>query len=139
MVNKTIFQGRLVRDPELRHTQSGVEVASFTVVWSEKCNENETKCFLDCTAWRETGIFINQYFGKGQEILVEGRLHTENWTDKDGNNRSSIKMTVYKAHFCGPKRVDGLLNANYGNSTTVQGAAGITAGNFDETNGELPF
>ena len=103
MLNKTTLQGRLVRDPETRTTQSGVSVASFTVAWSEKYKETETKCFLPCAAWRNTGEFVQKYFSKGQEIVVEGQLSTREWTDKEGNKRSSIELTVDKAHFCGPK------------------------------------
>ncbi len=104
MINKAIVQGRLTRDPELRRTASDVPVASFTVAWSEKYKETETQLFLDCTAWRHTGEFVNNFFRKGQEVVVEGKLHTDKWQDKDGNNRTSIKMTVEQAHFCGPKQ-----------------------------------
>ena len=70
MINKTVLQGRLARDPELRTTQSGVEVVSLTIAWSEKYKDVESKLFLNCTAWRQTGLFINSYFNKGQEICV---------------------------------------------------------------------
>lgn len=104
MLNKTILQGRLTRDPELRTTQSGIFVASFTVAWSEKYKETETKCFLPCTAWRNTGEFVNKYFSKGQEIVVEGQIATREWEDKEGNKRPTLELTVDKAHFCGPKQ-----------------------------------
>ena len=103
MVNKTILQGRLTRDVEVRSTQSGMSVASFTVAWSEKYKERETKLFLDCTAWGKTGEVIEKYFHKGKEIVVEGKLQTEQWEDKSGNKRSSVKMTVDAFHFCGTK------------------------------------
>lgn len=103
MINKTIFQGRLTRDPELRHTNSDIPVASFTIAWSEKYKETETKCFLPCTAWRGIGEFVNKYFVKGQEIIVSGKLQTREWVDKEGNNRSTIELTVDEAHFCGKK------------------------------------
>lgn len=104
MINKMILQGRLVRDPERRQTQAGVAVASFTVAWSEKYKETETQLFLDCTAWRGTGEMVSKYFSKGKEIAVEGRLETQKWVASDGQNRSTIKMTVDKVHFCGPKQ-----------------------------------
>lgn len=103
MINKTVLQGRLVRDPELRTTQSGVEIVSLTIAWSEKYKDVESKLFLKCTAWRQTGVFINTYFKKGQEICVEGKLETRSYQDKDGNNRSVTELIVDKAHFCGKK------------------------------------
>lgn len=103
MVNSTILQGRLVRDPELSTTPSGVEICRFTVAWSEKYKENERQLFLDCDAWRQMGVFINKYFKKGQEIIVEGKLETNTYTDSNGNNRSRIKLTVDKANFCGKR------------------------------------
>lgn len=103
MLNRSILQGRLTRDPELRQTQSGVAVASFTVAWSEKYKDTETKCFLPCTAWRGTGELVSKYFTKGQEIIVEGKLQTRSYEDKQGNNRTVIEMTCDAAHFCGTK------------------------------------
>lgn len=107
MVNKVVLQGRIVREVESRTTGAGVTVASFTVAWSEKYKETETKCFLPCTAWRATGEFVQKYFTKGQEILVEGTLSTREWEDKEGNKRSTIELTVDKAHFCGSKSSGG--------------------------------
>lgn len=103
MINRTVLQGRLCADPELRRTNSDIPVASFRVAWSEKYKETETKCFLPCSAWRNTGEFVSKYFHKGQEIVVEGQLSTREYKDRDGNNRSVLELTVEKAHFCGPK------------------------------------
>lgn len=107
MVNHMILQGRLVADPELRSTTSGVAVCSFRVAWSEKYKDNETKLFLACTAWRSTGEMVSKYFSKGQEIVVEGKLNTRDWTDREGNSRQTVEMTVDRVHFCGPKSGDG--------------------------------
>ena len=62
MLNHMVLQGRLTRDPELRNTQSGTPVCSFTVAWSEKYKETETKLFLSCTAWRGTGEMVSKHF-----------------------------------------------------------------------------
>ena len=102
-INKTIVQGRLTRDPELRHTQSGKAVASFTVAWSETYNGTENKLFLPCVCWDKNGEFVSKHFGKGQELVAEGRLGTRSWKDKDGHNRETVEMTVDRVHFCGPK------------------------------------
>lgn len=103
-VNKTIIQGRLVRDPELRRTQSGTAVASFTVAWSEKHKETERKLFLPCVAWKNSAEFVANYFSKGSEIVVEGSLTSRQWQDKNGNNRETVELVVDRLHFCGPKR-----------------------------------
>lgn len=99
MINKLIFQGRLTKDPELRQTQSGVSNLLFTVAWSEKYKETETKCFLLCKAWRQTAEFIDKYFQKGQEIALEGHMVTEEWKE----NETVTLCLIDKAHFCGSK------------------------------------
>ena len=98
MVNKLIIQGRLTKEPELKKTQSGVSSLLFTVAWSDKYKEVETKCFLLCKAWRGTAEFISNYFNKGSEIVLEGRMVTENWSD----DKQVTLMVVDKAHFAGP-------------------------------------
>ena len=135
MMNHTSLQGRLTCDPETRTTQSGTSVCSFTVAWSEKYKETETQLFLDCTAWRNTANFVGKYFVKGQEIAVEGKLHTEKWEDKNGNNRTSTKLTVAQAHFCGPKQ-DG-ASGGY----SAPNVSGPAPGEFTDAldDSELPF
>lgn len=134
MLNHAVVQGRLVADPELRNTQSGVSLCSFRVAWSEKYKETETKLFLSCTAWRGTGDMISKYFSKGKEIVVEGKLSTREWTDKDGNKRSGVEMTVEHAHFCGPK--DGGSASDY--SAPQQAAPGGDFAILDDDE-EVPF
>ena len=104
MINHVSYQGRLTRDPEVKQTQSGVSVCSFTVAWSEKYKETERKCFLPCQAWRYTAEFIGKFFKKGSQIVVEGELETNEWTDNEGNNKSILRLNVDKAHFCGDKK-----------------------------------
>lgn len=104
MINSVVIQGRLARDPEVKTTQSGIAVANFTVCWSDKYKETETKLFIFCRAWRSTAEFIEKYFKKGQEIAVEGRLITEEW-EKDGEKKSRVVLDVRGVHFCG-KRED---------------------------------
>ena len=96
MINKVLIQGRLTKEPELKQTQSGVPVLLFTVAWSEKYKETETKCFLLCKAWRTTAEFINKYFHKGQEIGIDGRMVTE--------EKETVTLCIVDhAHFCGAK------------------------------------
>ena len=132
MVNKLILQGRLVADPELRQTTSGTHVCNFRVAWSEKYKETETKLFLSCTAWRGTGEMIAKHFSKGKEIILEGKLSTRSYTDKNGQDRQTTELTVEHAHFAGSKGDGG--SASY--QPNVSGA-GFTE--MDGDDGELPF
>ena len=102
MINKTLYQGRLTRDIELKKTSSDIAYTEFSVAWSEKYKESETKCFLRCKAWRSTAEFLQKYFSKGQEIGIEGHLITEEW-EKDGQKQSRTICQVDKVHFCGSK------------------------------------
>lgn len=99
MINSVVLQGRLTKDPELRHTQSGKAVVTFTLAWSEKFNETERKLFLPCVAWGGTAEFVTSYFGKGNALAVEGKLGSRSWTDKEGRNRETIELTVSQVHF----------------------------------------
>jgi single-strand DNA-binding protein len=143
MVNHMILQGRLVADPELKTTQSGVSLCSFRVAWSEKRkssdgSETETKLFMNCTAWRGLGEMVSKHFAKGKEIIVEGRLQSRNYTDKNGQERTSIDMNVTDVSFCGPK--DG--NASGGSYRPSAAPVNVNADDFTEMgeDGEpLPF
>lgn len=137
MVNKTIFQGRMVRDPELKHTQSDVSYTEFTVAWSEKYKEIETKCFLRCKAWRSTAEFISKYFRKGQEIVIDGHMITEEWKS-EGENKSRTICIVEKANFCGSKSSDNDAQQGRPQPGTAQppGDGFYVPDNIDE---ELPF
>lgn len=103
MLNNIILQGRLVRDPEKRATQSGVSVCSFTLACERDTKEKQTD-FLDCTAFRQTADFIAQHFVKGNAILVNGRLQIREWTDKENNKRRNAEIAVDRAWFCESKR-----------------------------------
>ena len=110
MLNHIVIMGRLVRDPELRRTGTGVAVASFRVAvdrdYVSKDGGERKADFIDCVAWRQTGEFISKYFTKGRMIVVDGRLEMRDWTDKDGNKRTSAEINVANAYF-GDSRRDG--------------------------------
>ena len=101
MVNKVILQGRLTADPEIKNV-GGFNKCEFTVAWSEKYKEIEKKLFLRCIAWRTQAEFLGKYFTKGQEILIEGSMETQEW-ESDGQKRSKTICNVAKIHFCGAK------------------------------------
>lgn len=124
MVNKLIFQGRFTADPEVQE-KGGFSMTEFTVAWSEKYKERETKCFLRCKAWRSQAEHIEKYFHKGQECVIEGRLETEQW-EKDGQKQSRTICNVEKIHFCGPKSStseskpdDGFINVPEGEDESL--------------------
>ena len=108
MLNKIVIMGRLVRDPELRKTQSGVSVASFTVAVDRDFKNGDEKVtdYIDCTAWRGQADFIAKYFSKGRMIVVDGALNSRKWTDKDGNNRVSWEIQAQNVYFGDSKRND---------------------------------
>jgi len=104
MINKVIVQGRFTADPAVEN-KGGFDMCEFTVAWSDKFKDRETKCFLRCKSWREQAQFISKYFHKGQECVVEGRLETEEW-EKDGKKQSRTVCSVERVHFCGPKAAE---------------------------------
>ena len=119
MINHITIMGRLTRDPELRRTGSGIAVASFRVAvdrdFAPKDGGERKADFIDCVAWRQTGEFISKYFSKGRMIVVDGRLEMRDWTDKDGNKRTSAEIVVANAYFGDSKR-DGDGGSYGGNS-----------------------
>ena len=120
MLNHITIMGRLVRDPELRRTGSGVAVASFTVAVDRDFGgrdggEKETD-FIDCVAWRQTGEFVSKYFTKGRMIVVSGRLQIRSWTDKDGNKRRTAEVVADNCYFGDSKR-DNDGGSSYGGNT----------------------
>lgn len=121
MLNHITIMGRLTRDPELRRTGSGVAVASFRIAvdrdFAPKDGGERKADFIDCVAWRQTGEFISKYFTKGRMIVVDGRLEMRDWTDKDGNKRTSAEVVVANAYFGDSKRDSDGGNAYGGNSS----------------------
>lgn len=107
MLNKCFFQGRLVKDPELRHTQSGTAVASFSLAvdrdFKDKATGEKVTDFIDCVAWRSTAEFVSRYFAKGSMAVVVGALQIRSWDDKDGNKRRTAEVVAESVYFAGQK------------------------------------
>lgn len=107
MLNHIVLMGRLVRDPELRRTGSGVAVASFRIAvdrdFAAAGAEKEAD-FIDCVAWRNTAEFVSKYFTKGRMAVVSGRLQMRNWNDKEGNKRVSAEVVADNVYFGDSKR-----------------------------------
>ena len=148
MLNHITIMGRLTRDPELRRTDSGIAVASFTVAVDRDFGgrdggERETD-FIDCVAWRNTGEFVSKYFTKGSMAVVSGRLQIRSWTDKDGNKRRTAEVVADNVYFGESKRAsEG--NAYGGNSYSApaySAPASAPASDFavlDDDDAQLPF
>lgn len=108
MLNKIFIMGRLARDPELRHTQNGTPVASFRLAvdrdYKDKATGERVTDWIDVVAWRQTGEFVSRYFSKGRMAVVEGRLQMRDWTDKEGNKRTSAEVVADNVYFGDSKR-----------------------------------
>ena len=152
MLNKIIIMGRLTRDPELRHTQSGTAVASFSLAvdrdFKDKTTGEKSTDFIDVVAWRNSAEFVSRYFTKGRMAVVEGRLQLRDWTDRDGNKRRTAEVIADNVYFGDSKR-DG---APAGGSFSAPPAYGAPTGGYtapvggssefaeiDEEDGDLPF
>lgn len=115
MLNKIFIMGRLTRDPELRRTQSGTAVASFSLaVDRDYKNADGTKetDFIDIVAWRSSAEFVSKYFAKGRMAVVEGRLQMRDWQDRDGNKRRSAEVVADNVYFADSRR-DGEQSGGY--------------------------
>ena len=149
MLNKIFLMGRLTRDPELRRTQTGTPVASFSLAgdrdFKHKATGERSTDFIDVVAWRQTAEFVSRYFTKGRMAVVEGRLQIRDWTDKDGGKRRSAEVVADNVYFGDSKR-DGGDSSGYSAAPAYKNAApsNFNAGGSDfaeigEDDGELPF
>ncbi len=108
MLNRIILMGRLARDPELRHTQAGIAVASFRLAVDRDIRNKETgeraTDWIDVVAWRNTAEFAAKYLAKGRLVVVEGRLQIRDWTDREGNKRTSAEVVTDNIYFAESRR-----------------------------------
>ena len=153
MLNHITLMGRLVADPELRRTGSGVAVTTFRIAvdrdFAPKDGGERKADFITCVAWRQTGEFISKYFAKGRMIVVDGRLEMRDWNDRDGNKRTTAEVIVENAYFGDSKR-DNDNGSSYGNGGNSYGgntyggysAPSAPASDFamlDDDDAQLPF
>jgi single-strand DNA-binding protein len=139
MLNKVFIMGRLTRDPELRRTQTGTPVASFSLAvdrdFKDKATGERTTDFIDVVSWRNTAEFVSRYFTKGRMAVVEGRLQMRDWTDKDGNKRRSAEVVADQVYFGDAGKKDDA-------PTTFGGMSYQNNDDFQELpddDGKLPF
>ena len=102
MLNNIVIMGRFVRDPELRYTQNDKPVCNFTLAVPRDIDREQTD-FIDCVAWNKTAEFVCNYFQKGKLTCVNGRLQIRDWTDRDGNKRTSAEVLADHVYFAGGK------------------------------------
>ena len=126
MLNQIVIMGRLTRDPELRYTQSGTAVTSFTLAVDRDSKNKETgerqTDFIDCVAWRQTGEFIARYFQKGSMIAVVGSIQSRSWDGNDGKKQYATEVVVDEAYFTGSRAESGTQGGgNYQNQGFNQG------------------
>ena len=152
MLNKIIIMGRLVKDPELRRTQSGTAVTTFRIAVDRdfKSQDGSRQAdFFDVVAWRSTAEFVSKYFTKGRMAVVEGRLQSRDWTDREGGKRVAIEIVADNIYFGDSKQRES--NTGYQSAPPAYGAptggfqpAPMMGGQSDfaeigEEDGELPF
>ena len=151
MLNVAVLMGRLVADPELRHTPNDVSVTSFTIAVDRsyvKSGADRQADFIDIVAWRGTADFVCKYFHKGQLVAAQGSIQTRTYTDKDGNKRKAFEVVADNVHFAESKRDSaGTQGSNYHSKTDTAPeqpapayASGDT-GDFEEipSDDDLPF
>ena len=145
VLNKVTLQGRLVADPELRHTQQGTPVASARIACDRDYKNQDgskTADFINIVAWRGTGEFLSKFFSKGRMVVVDGRLQAREYTDRDGNRRYTTEVIAHNIYFGDSKRDgdsggDSSPDVDYGSPTGGYGNGGFAE--LSDDDGELPF
>ena len=129
MLNRIVIMGRLGRDPEVRYTQAGRPVASFSLAvdrdFKDKTTGEKSTDFIDIVAWRQTAEFVSRFFTKGRMAVVEGRLQLRDWTDRDGNKRRTAEVIADNVYFGDSKR-----DAEAGGYAAPSGGFGAPAGGY---------
>ena len=148
MLNKIFLQGRLVADPELRHTPNGVAVASFRIAVDRDFKDRETgerkADFINVVAWRQTAEFVSRYFTKGRMAVVEGKLQTRDYTDRDGNRRYATEVVADNIYFGDSKRDGETGGASFSRPAApadygMPPVGGDQFAELADDDGELPF
>lgn len=140
-LNRVCVMGRFTKDPELRRTQSGTTVTSFTLAVEDDFKDKETgekkAHFIDCVAWKNTAEFVCQYFDKGRMAVVSGRLQTRSWEDNDGNRRKAVEVVADSVYFGDSKREE--RSDSYESPAAQYSRPALESFGEDELEGDLPF
>ena len=138
MLNHITAAGRLTKDPELRRTQNGVAVASFTIACDRDIKDasgNKQTDFIDCVAWRNTAEFVDKYFTRGRMAIVSGRLQIREWTDNNGNKRRNAEILAESVYFADSKRAV----ENTEKNETKEAAQTVDFDQVEIDDDDLPF
>lgn len=139
MLNHIVLMGRLTKDPELRHTQSGTPVASFRLAvdrdFKDKATGEKATDFIDIVVWRQTAEFVSRYFQKGRMAVVDGRLQTRSYQDREGNKRTAVEVVADHVYFGDSKKKESEGNAPEDELPENEPQGFSEA----EDDGELPF
>ena len=134
-LNKVFIMGRIVKDPELKYTQTSVPVCGFSLAvernYKEKSGERSAD-FIDVVAWRGTAEFVSKYFKKGKMAIVDGKLQIRDWTAQDGTKRRSAEVVADHVYFGDSKR-EGTGGTDQNDTDAEDGFIPL------EEEGELPF
>lgn len=140
MLNVVAIMGRMVKDPELKTTNSGKSVCSFRIAndsgYKDASGQSQTN-WLDVTAWGKTAEFVCKYFPKGALIAIEGRLQSRNYQDKSENNRNAVEVVVNNVSFAGNK--EPAQSQNVANRAVSAPVAANNEYEPIEDDGDLPF
>ena len=148
MLNRIILMGRLTRDPELRHTQTGTAVASFSLAVDRDFRNRDSGekgvDFIDVVAWRNTAEFVSKYFTTGRMAVVEGRLQIRDWTDREGGKRRSAEVVADNIYFGDSKRDGETGGASFSRPAApadygMPPVGGDQFAELADDDGELPF
>ena len=139
MLNRAILMGRLVADPELRSTQNGTPVITFTLAVNRnfsRSGEQAQTDYIDIVAWRNTAEFVSKWFTKGMQVAVSGRIQTRTWEDKQGQKRKSVEVVADEVFFAESKR-DGTQRQNSAEPFELENPAASSPTPEDDS--DLPF
>lgn len=144
MLNTITVMGRITADPEMRETQSGVKVTSFSVAverdYTDKKSGEKVTDFMNVTAWRGGAEFVCKYFAKGSPILVSGSLESNKFTDRDGNNRTNWYINADHIYFAGgEKKASAERPTTDEKLDSLQRFDNVKFVETDADDGELPF
>lgn len=142
MLNCAVLMGRIVADPELKTTNTGLSVTSFRIAVDRsfvKQGEQKQADFIDIVAWRQTAEFVARYFKKGSMIAVQGSIQTRSYEDKQGNKRTAVEVVADNVSFCGSKAESGTQNDFPPIANTAKPAGKVDFEEIDDDDDDLPF
>ena len=149
-INRVVLVGRLTADPELRKTQGGTSIASFSLAnnrsFGSGGDKKEQVSFFSCVAWGKPGEVIAEHAKKGQMLSIDGRLQQRSWQDKDGGKRSTVEIVVENFQFLSQKKEGGGAStsppdssAQYEEPEYIPPSRGASSGPSHFSDEDIPF